>query len=201
MAKNNFELRLDTLKPTGSITRPADLAITKVNGIVNISKGDATHMAVWFDKSSTANFDEKTAVWSLADTSVTTNFSESGVYYGHLVLKDSVANCSDEYITESIMFDKDVPAVTALEISDLDGSTAITNARTINYTLSFEDNLSGVVSARIYGTYIEEKTLSGLSGNGTETGTLTILESAPQGLITVYAEVTDAAGNTSVQTA
>ena len=51
MAKNNFELTLDTLAPEGSITRPAQYL--NANGKVTIVKGDATHMKVWFDTEAT----------------------------------------------------------------------------------------------------------------------------------------------------
>lgn len=44
---NNFNLTLDTLAPTGSITRP-DLYIN-ANGNLTINKGDATYMKVWFN--------------------------------------------------------------------------------------------------------------------------------------------------------
>jgi hypothetical protein len=52
MANNNhFDLQLDTLAPSGSITRPGQFI--NANDNLTIVKGDATYMKVWFNSSST----------------------------------------------------------------------------------------------------------------------------------------------------
>ena len=193
---NNFKLTLDTLAPEGSITRPSQYLNN--NATLAINKGDATHMKVWFDtKVSGDKADVKDQAWEVAAESKETAFNTDGTYYYHLLLKDDVANESVVYNTQAIVFDKTLPVVDSFVLADLDGSTTITNARTINYELKYSDNLAGVTKAYISGEYITDQELTGLEGNGTKTGTIEILASAPQGKIDVQVKLVDYAGNES----
>lgn len=195
---NNFKLTLDTLAPTGSIKRPAEFL--NAEGTLTIDKGDATHMKVWFD---TKEVGDKADVagqdWELAATSKETAFTAEGNdnYYYHLLLKDDVANESVVYNTEMITFDTQAPTVTKFEISDVDsGSKTITNAREINYVLTYADNLSGVKKAYITGDHIDAQELD-LAGSGTIDGKITIKATAPQGVISVSVKLVDNANNES----
>ena len=192
---NNFKLTLDTLAPEGSITRPSQYLNN--NATLAIEKGDATHMKVWFDtKAKGDKADVAAQAWEVAAESKETAFNTDGTYYYHLLLKDDVANESVVYDTQAIVFDKTLPVVDSFVLSDLDGSTTITNARTINYELQYSDNLAGVTKAYISGADIEDQELT-LEGNGTKTGTITILNSAEQGKIDVQVKLVDYAGNES----
>jgi hypothetical protein len=124
---NNFKLTLDTLAPTGEITKPADFL--KENATLTIDKGDATHMKVWFDaKAEGDKADVAEQAWELAAESKATAFTTDGNYYYHLLLKDDVANESVVYNTEVITFDKNLPVVDEFKIFDRDSfSTTLTN--------------------------------------------------------------------------
>lgn len=199
MAKNNFELTLDTLAPEGSIARPAKYVIN-ANGKVTIVKGDATHMKVWFDTEAIGTKGEESgyasASWEAAATEKDTSFTTDGSYFYHLVLRDAVANESEVFNSEVIIFDRTAPGG-SLVISDADsGSTTITNDRVINYELDYNDVTSGVASAVISGEHINTINLT-LDGNGEKTGQITIKDSAPDGTILVSVVLTDVAGNVS----
>ena len=54
MANNNhFDLTLDTLAPSGSITIPG--AYINANANLTINYGDATYMKIWFNGSASAS--------------------------------------------------------------------------------------------------------------------------------------------------
>lgn len=101
MANNNhFNLTLDTLAPTGSITRPAAF-INENKNLVIVGNGDPVYMKVWYTKTSApaTKEDEEylAAQWEAFSTTKKTNCVEEGDYYYHLVLKDDVENESDIY--------------------------------------------------------------------------------------------------------
>ena len=50
MSANNFQLTLDTLAPSGSIS-PSSLTAINKSLPLSIEKGDATYMQVWYDTS------------------------------------------------------------------------------------------------------------------------------------------------------
>ena len=115
MANNNhFELTLDTLAPTGSISGLKEFE--KENKALTIVGGDATFKKVWFDDLNKNEVSKdcdgyKNAEWEAKDIAVTSAFNETGVYYYHLVLMDDVNNESEIYTLGPISYDQDAPVV------------------------------------------------------------------------------------------
>lgn len=214
MANNNhFELTLDTLAPTGSITRPAQFC--KAQEVCTIAKGDATFMYVWTDKVANPSFNPATKTRVAAANSYTTECDGDGVYYAHVVLMDDVNNRSAVLTTQSITYDLTAPEVKdpndpeglthkAVEITLRDGTkTEITRTREVAITFYFTDELSGVASYTLSGDLADDVTKTGtfsaqelaankatrnivLSGTGEEDTSKT-----------VSVTVTDNSGNTS----
>lgn len=196
MANNNhFELTLDTLAPSGSITRPAQYM--KANGNCSISKGDATFMYVWFDTTSESTLPTNLEPITAA-TSYTTQFSTNGIYYYHLVLMDEVNNKSQVYTTEAITFDTAKPTVSNVSIA---AGAATLTSRTTNVKFNFSDTLSGVKTFRIYGDVSAEVTGTFTADEittGSVTKAVTLSGTGNEDVVkTVYVTVTDNAGNTS----
>ena len=204
MANNNhFTLELDTLAPTGSISR-GDSQFVKENFSLTIVKGDASYMYVWFDTT-----DKPTVIPDNVDpipatTSYTTTFAiaDPGQYYYHLVLMDDLNNKSKIYSTDPIIFDTTKPVVGSVTLND---GAAITKSRTVTVEFTFTDAapssgcvsyaLSGNLAASTVktGTFSAEEIKAGkakreilLDGTGNEDTTKT-----------VSVTVTDASGNTS----
>ena len=204
MANNNhFTLELDTLAPTGSISR-GDSRFVKENFSLTIVKGDATYMYVWFDTT-----DKPTVIPDNVDpipaaTSYTTTFATAapGQYYYHLVLMDDLNNKSEIYSTDPITFDTTKPVVGSVTLND---GAAITKSRTVTVEFTFTDTApsSGCVSYTLSGN---------LAASTVKTGTLSAEEiaagKATREILldgtgnedttkTVSVTVTDASGNTS----
>ena len=155
---NNFELTLDTLAPTGSITTPKEYTNAQVT--LSINKGDATFMKVWVDSKSVGLETDAPADWEAAATSKVTNIVTDGVYYAHLILMDDVANKSQVYNSTRIVFQKTAPTVSNVSIND---GAAITNNRDVKLTFNFTTNTAGTVSYSVTGdiaTPIEDTTLT-----------------------------------------
>lgn len=200
MANNNhFELTLDTIAPTGSVTAPQFMG---ANGNLTIvGNGEPSHMYVWFDSVAQGVLPSDLDPIAFA-TTYETKFVADGSYYYHVVLMDNVGNKSEVLNTGMIKFDTVKPVVSGGYIEDPNGDPdvkrTITNQLENNYGFEFEDPspASGVVSARIVGDDIDTINLDNPSSpfadtfsfkEGTEDGTKTI---------TIY--VTDAAGNESI---
>lgn len=205
MAKNNFQLTLDTLAPQGSISRAdAQQYLNNLEGQkVSIVKGDAVLMKVWFDTVAAGDTAKIPATFEAAATEKAIVLPGEGTYYAHLILRDEVANDSEIFSSDAIVYDTTAPVVTDFAMADLDyeGEDCkgiITNERTVKYTFTYMDALAGVTSARIYSDYgyIEEQVFN-LVGNDKKTGTITIKDTAPDGDIVVNVAVTDRAGNTN----
>lgn len=146
---NNFELTLDTLAPTGSITTPKEYTNAQVT--LSINKGDATFMKVWVDSKSVGLETDAPADWEAAATSKVTNIVTDGVYYAHLILMDDVANKSQVYNSTRIVFQKTAPTVSNVSIND---GAAITNSRDVKLTFNFTSNTAGTVSYSVTGDLV-----------------------------------------------
>jgi hypothetical protein len=153
MANNNhFELTLDTLAPTGSITRPKEYL--NKNATLNINTGDAAYKKVWFDTKAagdTSSTNYKNAKWDVASNAVTTQFTTTGTYYYHMILKDSVENESNIFSTAVIYYDCDKPFVSEVYLKDSKGSREVTNETTLTFGFKLSDKGTGVYKAVISG--------------------------------------------------
>lgn len=146
---NNFELTLDTLAPTGSITTPKEYTNAQVT--LSINKGDATFMKVWVDSKSVGLETDAPADWEAAATSKVTNIVTDGVYYAHLILMDDVANKSQVYNSTRIVFQKTAPTVSNVSIND---GAAIANNRNVKLAFKFTTNTAGTVSYSVTGDLV-----------------------------------------------
>lgn len=220
MANNNhFNLTLDTLAPSGSISRTNQYINANEN--LTISIGDATFMKVWFDTNATGTKvipDPENpgqtipdpgyagASWEAASTTKQTAFIDDGRYYYHLVLMDDVANESEVYNTQIIVFDTTAPVASSAYMEDPDShSRVITNDTTgIIYGFSYSDlgpngvgNGSGVITALVTGDDIDDIPLNLNPANTSYTGTLDFKSGTQDGVKTISIVVTDQAGNPS----
>jgi len=200
MANNNhFELTLDTLAPSGSISR-GDQRYHNTNYALTIVKDDASWMYVWRDTTAVPTAIPTGLEPIEAATSYTTDFDASAEEYYHLVLEDSVGNQSPIYSTEIITFDIINPVVTDDEtayLADTDsGSKLFTNDPVVNFHFVATDNLSGIVSGRIVpisGSMAGQVVVVPVGGEFSGTITLTGDDGTKQ--VAFYA--TDGAGNES----
>lgn len=204
MANNNhFSLTLDTLAPTGGITRPAEYL--KQNMDMTITKDStAVYMKVWFDTTPNGTKESEgyqTAAWIAVADTYTTAFNETkgGLYY-HLVLMDDVANESEVYNTEMMVFDTSAPVITSAAMFDLDTlDTNLANETTVGYRWACETDPAPapIVKAYITGNDIDPIEQEISSGNFTFEGNLTFKAGTTDGAKTISIQVEDAAGNIS----
>lgn len=160
MANNNhFTLELDTLAPSGSISR-GDSRFVKENFNLSITKGDATYMYVWFDKVDKPADIPADLEPIPAATSYTTKFTEAEEYYYHLVLMDDLNNRSAIYSTDPITYDTTKPVVGTVTLND---GAAITNSRSVKIKFTFTDAKpgSGCVSYTLSGALADSVTKTG----------------------------------------
>ena len=206
MANNNhFQLTLDTLAPSGSVTRPSEYL--NANAAMAITKDDgATYMKVWFDQipeGSKESDGYKNAVWEAVAESYTTKFTETkgGLYY-HLVLMDDVANESEVYDTDVMVYDTSAPEVTTFNLFDKDtNDTTIVNDTTVSYTwaCAVDPAPAPIVKAYLSGTCIPDTPVDITAGAYTYTGTISFNAGEVDGTKTIKLIVEDAAGNKSVE--
>jgi hypothetical protein len=209
MAVNNyFNLTLDTLAPTGSITRgSAQEYLNSANGQnYTIAFGDASYMKVWTDTKAVGDkADAADLSWVDAATSAAITFEGENVYFGHLLLVDSVGNESEVYNTESLTFDPTAPVVTETKLYDLDGLDDLkydyTNDNVVGFSVKVSDpGLGQVVALKLSGDIAADQNPEiavNLAGSNLEyTGTIKI--STGDGAKTVNVVAVDVCGNESV---
>ena len=209
MANNNhFDLTLDTLAPTGSISR-GDTLYINANKNLTIDKGDATLMKVWFNStaSGTKSDPEYPANPIAAATSYTTTFSTDGSYYYHMTLIDSVNNeSSTVFNTAQLIFDTTRPTISNAQMADPEtGSTTVTNNLTgVEYSFNYSDGsgagASGVNHVTITGDDINTLSYDLDPTKTSESGTFDSKSRKKEGQKTINIVVTDRAGNTSLST-
>ena len=209
MANNNhFELTLDTLAPTGSISGLKEFE--KENKALTIVGGDATFKKVWFDDLNKTEVSKdcdgyKNAEWEAKDIAVTSAFNETGVYYYHLVLMDDVNNESEIYTLGPISYDQDAPVVMNVHIEDSRGDSSNTNETTLKYSFEYSDIGSGAYQAIIDGDIegdLDARTILLVSSAGKYEGTFDLKKDAAENKVidgekSITVTVYDTAGNAS----
>lgn len=147
MANNKFGLTLDTLAPTGSITRTTPQYVNGQSTFA-INKGDATYMYVWLSKDNPASALPTSGVtWAPAAESVSLTPPENGNFHANLVLMDDVSNKSAVYHSEVVTYDTAKPTVTITKFPTL------TNKHDNSITFTMSDPLpsSGMAKYSISG--------------------------------------------------
>lgn len=186
MANNNhFELTLDTLAPVGSISGLGEFE--KVNKPLVIDGGNATFKKVWFDK---LNKDEvtkdcdgyKNTNWEAKDAAVESLFTETGIYYYHLVLMDDVNNESEIYTLGPVHYDRDLPVVSNVYLKDSRNNSSNTNEVTVTFGFDYTDVGTGVYKAIVSGS-VEEFPVELVASSTHYEGTLTFKADAEAGKI------------------
>lgn len=210
MANNYFGLTLDTLAPKGSISRSAvqEYLNTASGQDYEINFGDASYMKVWTDTKATGVAeDAKDLAWVNAAKSYKMEFDGENVYYGHLILVDSVGNESEVYTTAPISYDPNRPVIESVELWDTDAAdedlkTQYTNAQVVGFKVTIANpGLASVIKFNISGNLdaAQETELAldpYLAGsNLVYAGTIKLAEG--DGKKTVSVVATDLAGNTS----
>lgn len=146
MANNKFGLTLDTLAPTGSITRTSG---QYVNGQSNITidKGDATYMCVWLSENNPAKTLPENPTWVAAATSTSLTPAKNGNFVANLVLMDDVGNKSAIYSSQVITYDTVKPTV---KITNYPTLTHV-HANSITFTMTDPVPSSGFAKYSISG--------------------------------------------------
>ena len=204
MANNNhFNLTLDTLAPSGSITRPAEY-LRNNSSSVTIVKGDATEMKVWFDgnpNSTKTSAGYTDASWEAAATSKQTAFTTSGTYYYHLVLRDDVNNESAVFHSAAIVFDKDAPVISSFYAEDPNthSHAIITTRSNIPYQVVFSDATSGPATLEITSPALAVPIVDN-NPVSPKSSTFDISPSFVGTSVTLTVTITDRAGNSKSET-
>lgn len=213
--QNHFELTLDTIAPTGSITRAYQYG--KVNADMAVNVGDASFVKYWFTTSPTgtdqdANYPSEWTPVVAGTTAKVTDFTADGQYYYHMQLMDSVDNKSPIYNTEIMNFDTTKPVVTDntagqkdhLYIFDVDSNDKdYTNDKQNKIHFEFSDpgqSASGPVSYRLNSTDFDADVTGQLvlGDNGVKEVLFSFKDDVADGTKTVNVYVSDAAGNESL---
>lgn len=212
MANNNhFELTLDTLAPTGSISGLGHYE--KDNKVLTIVGNDAVFKKVWFDSLDESAVSKNcdgylSAEWEAKDAEVTSAFTATGIYYYHLVLMDDVNNESEIYTLGPVNYDQDVPVVKNVHIQDIDGKSSSTNRfenEELQLSFEFSDVGSGIAKAIISGdikgdpvTIIPSASDTKCENYGFSFKPDDTDNEVKDGPKTIYVTVVDKAGNSSV---
>ena len=203
MSANNFQLTLDTLAPSGSISPGKDtLTATNSSLSLSIEKGDATYMQVWYDTSDKTLVAPENTPWIAAASSHTIGFTADGSYYAHVILMDDVRNKSTVLTSGQIIFDTILPVIDTSNTyaEDLDSKSHIyTNAAEFKFMVTASDADSGLQKVVLSGNFIgSPKTVSAASFNSSSwSGQLTFNSDATHGSQTIHVVAYDNAGNTS----
>ena len=204
MANNNhFELNLDTLAPTGSITRVAPFMNTNGNLTIGRDITDAVVMKVWFNDSATGSESDATypSAWEAFAVTKQTEFSSNGTYYYHLQLMDSVNNKSVIYDTASMIYDTSAPEISNVYLADSTeqgDSTPRTKSTTIKWKFVYtETGGSGVARYLIHATDMATDIDVSAAAASPVSGTLTFDQGVQDGTKTVTVTMWDNAGNVS----
>lgn len=186
MANNNhFELTLDTLAPTGSISGLGEFE--KENKTLVIDGGNATFKKVWFDTLSAKDVTKecdgyKNAEWEAKDAAVESLFTTTGKYYYHLVLMDDVNNESEIYTLGPVNYDKDIPVVSNVVLKDSRNNSSNTNETTVTLSFDYTDVGTGVYKAVVSGD-IEQKEIQLVASSNHYEGQITFKADAEAGKI------------------
>ena len=204
MANNNhFNLTLDTIAPTGSITRPGEY-INKNGNLAIAYAGEPVYMKVWFNDTANGTKSDEgylNGQWEAVSPTKLTDFKTDGVYYYHLVLMDSVNNESTVYNTAFIGFDTTSPTVSNFAMEDPDtGSTTILKTKTgVKYSFNVSESGAGSSGlARFVITGNDIDTIDApITGGTSYSGAFDFKSGTEDGQKTVQIVVYDVAGNAS----
>lgn len=193
-----FNLTLDTTAPGGGVISGLQ-SYYNSNATVNISAIGASYMKVWANATATgatsdANYPSS---WVPYSSSKAVTFTAQGTQYVHAQFMDSVGNMSTIVNSSSTIYDTVAPTISNISINNNEGYTKNT---TNTVRVTFSDATSGVTTVTLDGDIVSnQKKAYTVTAAEQSQGykNLTISFAAPDGIKTVTATVTDAAGNTS----
>lgn len=194
-----FNLTLDTTAPVGkSISGLQQYYKFAPPGTYTanfFATGGASYIKVWTDTVATGDPSKIPSEWQVYNNiPKAIGFSKEGTNYVHAIFMDNVGNISDILTSDPVIYDT-TPPTCSLVINNGDGHTKNVQ-NTVRVT--FSDNISGVDFITLSGDIaVAEKTNYALTATDRQNGykDLTVTFSAPDGIKTVYARVTDFAGN------
>ena len=201
MAANNnhFGLTLDTVAPKGGISAQASY---NAQGKVTITyDADASVMKVWYTTSQAGSKSDSNypTEWEAVAKEKNTAFTSDGTYYYHVVFKDSVANESEVFNSDAIVYETSAASVTSVAIND---NAAYTKSRTGNkITFTFTTALTAISSVTMTGNIVGSPVAITLTEDEiaakSATRNFDFTASAAQGTQTVTIAMTTVAGNSS----
>jgi hypothetical protein len=202
MANNNhFNLNLDTIAPTGSITRPAQYLNANKNLTITRSSDDAVYMKVWRTTEaegtkSDANYPTDWEAFSATKITDFTSSDKDGAYFYHLVLCDSVMNESVVYNTGEVVLDRVAPVIGDCFLMDKDTSSkTYTNDLTIAYSVAWTET-NPLESITLSGTDIATTTIPATTASPA-TGDISFKDGTEDGVKTIKVTIVDKAGNSA----
>ena len=214
MANNNhFNLTLDTIAPTGSITRPSEyVKAVNITFAVSSTASDVKYMKCWLTRAGMTDAEKasakSSASWVTYSTSAILTASAEGEWYGNVVFMDDVGNESSEYTSGKVNYDKTAPTISSVVVSDpstVSGQPSDeTDSLINNIVIAASDNVTDEtgVASNISAFYIScdaftsTYTVSPSSGNN-YSGQVEFKSGTTQGSYTISVYAVDKAGNTS----
>lgn len=201
MAANNnhFGLTLDTVAPKGSISAQASY---NAQGKVTITyDSDASQMKVWYTASAAGSKSDSNypTEWEAVAKEKNTAFTSDGTYYYHVVFKDSVANESEVFNSDAIVYETSAASVTSVAINDNDAYTKSRtgNKITFTFTTALTEISSVVMTGNIVGSPVAITLTEDEIAAKSATRNFDFTDSATQGAQTVTITLVTAAGNSS----
>lgn len=196
---NHFGLTLDTVAPKGSISAQASY---NAQGKVTITyDSDASQMKVWYTSSPVGSKSDSNypTEWEAVAKEKNTAFTSDGTYYYHVVFKDSVANESEVFNSDAIVYETSAASVTSVTIND---NAAYTKSRTGNkITFTFTTALTAISSVTMTGDIVGSPVIITLTEDEiaarSATRNFDFTSSAAQGIQTVTITLVTVAGNSS----
>jgi len=223
MSANNFILTLDTIAPTGSITKPDQSKSVSGSISLTLTTGGANYMKVWAEDSSSAapSSAPSNINWVPANTSYQINFGTDGDYKLYAVFMDDVGNVSNVVTTTNaavvIRSDRVAPTINntqghlyAYDWDDptnhtfTNGSTGTGNEYKFGIHLEITDDFSGLKEVVVSCSDFENSVIiPGSSFNSTThiyEGPLYFASGTTDGSKTITITAYDQSGNSSSAT-
>jgi len=201
MAANNnhFGLTLDTVAPKGGISAQASY---NAQGKVTITyDADASQMKVWYTSTQAGSKSDSNypTEWEAVAKEKNTAFTSDGTYYYHVVFKDSVANESEVFNSDAIVYETKGVTINTVAIND--DAAYTTNLENNKIVFTFTNNTvsaisSGTITGNIVGSPIAINLNSEELAAGSAERTFSF-NTGVQGKQEVTVTLTTAAGNSS----
>lgn len=186
------QITLDQTAPSGSFAIAAG-SLTNLTGVtlnnISATDGGSGMVAGGMRFSEKADFSDSPAWQALATTYAFTLSAGDGLKTIYAQFKDAVGNTTSAEIKATITLDQTAPTGTLY----INGGAAVTTSPTVSLTLAASDNLSGPAKMR----FSTDPTFAGVAWVTPYTPVSAFTLPAGDGSKTVYAQVQDAAGNTS----